>query len=142
MEEKHVLLKIRGTQSDGGEESDIEFFTEGDIMRWGHGWKLSYQESEISGMEGATTVIHAMKEKVTMHRKGEYGARMEFKKGLPFLGSYQTPYGELRLQLYPTIVRCELEEDGLGEIELKYQLEIGDAGVGVNHLQIDIMESR
>lgn len=142
MQEKNVLLHIQGIQSEGSELSDVELFTDGLIMRWGTGWKLSYKESEISGMEGATTVIHAMPSKVTMHRKGEYGARMEFTRGLPFMGNYHTPYGELRLQLYPSVVRSTLDEEGLGEIELKYQLEIGDVSVGVNHLQIQVMDGR
>ncbi len=142
MGEKNVFLNISGTQVDSGASSNVELFTDGHIIPWGLGWKLSYQETDISGMEGSITVIHALRDKVSMHRKGEFGARMEFRQGFPFVGSYQTPYGELRLRLYPSVVRCDLDTEGHGEIELKYQLEIGEENIGVNHLQIKVMQDR
>ena len=57
MIEKQVILFVRGEQSFDGLEPDItELMTEGVMtIDSGGGISLSYQETELTGMEGTTT---------------------------------------------------------------------------------------
>ena len=54
-----VLLTIRAEQHYEDMEPDsMELMTEGTLVRTGEGWLvLSYQESELTGLEGTTTTF-------------------------------------------------------------------------------------
>lgn len=56
--EKDVVISIKGMQNYEGEDSDtIELVTEGRLTRDEGGYTLSYQESELTGLEGTLTTI-------------------------------------------------------------------------------------
>ena len=51
--EKEVVISIKGMQTYEGTPPDIiELVTEGRLVRDGGGYTLSYQESELTGLEG------------------------------------------------------------------------------------------
>ena len=51
-----VVLNICGRQSYEGQEPDvIELVTEGTMELRDGGWEISYEETELTGMEGVTT---------------------------------------------------------------------------------------
>ena len=56
--EKDVIISIKGTQKyDGGEPGAVELVTAGRLARDEAGYTLSYQESELTGLEGTLTTI-------------------------------------------------------------------------------------
>jgi uncharacterized beta-barrel protein YwiB (DUF1934 family) len=64
---KKVLISIVGTQqyTDGNDDKQ-EFFTLGNFCRQEEIFCISYQESEITGMEGVTTTLQIEPERVIL----------------------------------------------------------------------------
>ena len=69
--EKEVVISIKGMQNFEGALPDvIELVTEGRLVRDGESYTLSYQESELTGLEGTTTRVHIDGGRVTLLREG------------------------------------------------------------------------
>ena len=96
--EKDVVISIKGMQKYEGTASDtIELVTQGRLMRDGSCYTLTYQESEVTGLEGTLTTILVEDEQVTLMRAGEINAQMVFQEGRRHLSMYNTPYGAMAI---------------------------------------------
>ena len=136
--EKDVVISIRGMQWYENRESDsIELVTRGVMLRDGVVCTLSYQESELTGMEGTLTTIQVEGEQVSMLRVGEYNTQMVFQTGRRHLSVYNTPYGAMEVGVNPRHLLAELKEDS-GIIEVDYDIEVDHALAGRNAVQIEI----
>ena len=92
--EKEVVISIKGMQNFEGALPDvIELVTEGRLARDGESYTLSYQESELTGLEGTLTTIQVDGEQVTLMRVGEFNSQLVFQEGRRHLSMYNTPYG-------------------------------------------------
>ncbi len=136
--EKDVVISIRGMQWYENRESDsIELVTRGVMLRDGVVCTLSYQESELTGMEGTLTTIQVEGEQVSMLRVGEYNTQMVFQTGRRHLSVYNTPYGAMEVGVNTRHLLAELKEDS-GIIEVDYDIEVDHALAGRNAVQIEI----
>ena len=96
--EKDVIISIKGTQKyDGGEPGAVELVTAGRLAQDEAGYTLSYQESELTGLEGTMTTIQVEGEQVTLMRVGEFNTQMVFREGRRHLSMYNTPYGAMAI---------------------------------------------
>ena len=95
--DNNVIISIKGMQSlDGAENETVELVTEGTLIRDGDGeYTISYQESEVTGMEGTLTTFQIERGRVTLLRIGEFNSQMVFEEGRRHLSMYDTPYGAL-----------------------------------------------
>ena len=59
-----------------------------------------------------------------------------FRKGHRYEGSYHTPFGDLSMGIYPTQVHYNVNQDGDGEVNLRYQLDIQGRYTSVHRLDI------
>ena len=88
--EKDVIISIQGLQHYAGMDSDnIELVTEGKLEDAEGALRLSYQESELTGMEGTTTVFHVEPERVTLLRMGNVSSEMVFEEGRRHIDVYK-----------------------------------------------------
>ena len=136
--EKQVLLSIRGQQIfEGVQEPEVtELMTEGTLhMDDNHNVTLTYQESELTGLEGTQTTIQVMPESVTILREGEVNSQMVFQEGRKHLSLYNTPFGALTMGVNTRKMKVDLDETG-GSIEIDYSIEIDHAVAGQNLFQI------
>ena len=63
---RDVVLSIRGRQTYADAEPEvIELVTEGTMEFRDGGWDISYQESELTGLQGVTTTFRVEPGKVT-----------------------------------------------------------------------------
>lgn len=141
--EKDVIISIRGMQKyDGTEEDTIELVTEGRLTDHGEGGlTLSYEESELTGMEGTLTSFQVEKNgRVTLMRSGGINSQMVFEEGKHHLSLYQTPYGDLSIGVRTNRIRNTLEMTG-GELEIKYAIEIDQNLAGYNLFHIQVREN-
>jgi len=141
--EKDVVISIRGMQKyDGTDEDCIELVTEGRLVDCGEeGLHLSYQESELTGMEGTLTSFRVEKNgRVTLVRSGGINSQMVFEEGKSHLSLYQTPYGDLSIGVRTSKIRNTLEMTG-GELEIKYAIEIDNSMAGYNLFHIQVREN-
>jgi uncharacterized beta-barrel protein YwiB (DUF1934 family) len=138
--EKDVIISVRGMQKyDGAEEDTIELVTEGQLSDRGEeGLTLSYQESELTGMEGTLTSFQVEKNgRVTLMRSGGINSQMVFEEGIAHDSLYQMAFGTLMLTVKASFVYYDIVPDG-GTIDLSYQINIENTEAGVIDYHLDI----
>ena len=135
---KTVTLSIRGQQSYAGQEPDIiELVTEGELAQTERGWKLSYEESDLTGLAGVSTTFQVEDKTVTLIRSGRLNSQMVFQEGVPHDSLYQMEFGALMLTVCATQVKTDLTEDG-GTIDLKYSIEVEHNAAGMIEYHLDM----
>ena len=139
--EKDVVISIKGIQKYEGQDSDtIELVTEGRLTRDEGGYTLSYQESELTGLEGTLTTIQVEGEQVTLMRVGEVNSQMVFQEGRRHLSMYNTPYGAMAIGVNTRHLLAELDDHG-GNIEIDYCIEVDHAVASRNIFCIQFKEA-
>ena len=139
--EKDVIISIKGTQKyDGGEPGAVELVTAGRLAQDEAGYTLSYQESELTGLEGTMTTIQVEGEQVTLMRVGEFNTQMVFREGRRHLSMYNTPYGAMAIGVNTRHLLADLSDKG-GDIEIDYAIEIDHAIAGRSVFQIKVREA-
>ena len=141
--DNNVIISIKGMQSlDGAENETVELVTEGTLIRDGDGeYTISYQESEVTGMEGTLTTFQIERGRVTLLRIGEFNSQMVFEQGRRHLSMYDTPYGSLSVGVNTRRMDCRMGEHG-GNIEIDYAIEIDHAVAGQNLFRIQVREKK
>lgn len=138
---ENVIISIRGQQLFDEQEPDVmELITPGRLEQTEDGFTLSYQESELTGLEGTTTVFRIQGQQVTLVRKGEVNSLMVFEEGQRHLSMYETPYGALSVGINTRRMKTDLSPSG-GDIEIDYAIEVDHAVTGQNLFQIHITQA-
>ena len=133
-----VVLNIRGRQSYADQEPEvIELVTEGTMEFCNGGWDISYEESELTGLAGVTTIFRVEPGKVTLTRKGALNSQMVFQEGVAHDSLYQMAFGALMLTVKATSVFYDIVPDG-GVIDLTYHINIENTEAGVIDYHLDI----
>ena len=139
--EKDVIISIRGTQDYSGTDPDtMELVTEGKLAVQDGALCLSYEESELTGMEGTTTVFQVEPEKVTLLRLGSVQSEMVFEEGRRHMSLYSTPYGNMEIGVRARRRNSTLELTG-GRLEIDYDIEINHMLAGQSLFRIDVREN-
>ena len=139
--EKEVVISIKGMQQYEGTFPDvIELVTEGRLVRDGESYTLSYQESELTGLDGTLTTIQVDGEQVTLLRVGEFNSQLVFQEGRRHLSVYNTPYGAMSVGVHTRHLLAELSDQG-GDIEVDYSIEVDHALAGRNIFRISVKEA-
>ena len=120
---KKAIISICSTQ-DIGEKEKIEVVTVGEFSINGDEFIATYDETEISGMEGTKTTLKRKGNKVVLHREGTTSTKMEFQKDNTQVALYNTPYGMLELKTSTKELDLDVNEKG-GNISIKYHLIAG-----------------
>lgn len=135
---RNVTISVRGEQFYEGMEPDrTELVTEGTLEKTEGGWCLRYEESELTGMEGTSTLIEVEGATATLRRVGAVQSEMRFCRGEIGTSAYETPYGTLTVEIGTSLLRAELTEDG-GELEIRYSIAVEHQVTGENRLLIQI----
>lgn len=134
-----VLLTIRSEQQFEGMEPDgIELMTEGTLTATGEGGLLlSYQESELTGLEGTTTTFEIRGPRVILSRTGSVNSQMVFEEGKQHTSLYETPFGELAIGVQTSRLRHSLTERG-GLVDLRYSISVDHSVTGRNAFKIRV----
>jgi uncharacterized beta-barrel protein YwiB (DUF1934 family) len=139
--EKEVVISIKGVQKYEGTAPDtMELVTKGRLSRVGESYTLSYQESELTGLEGTLTTIQVDGGQVTLMRVGEFNSQLVFQEGRRHLSMYNTPYGAMSIGVNTRHLMASLTDQG-GDIEVDYTIEVDHALAGRNVFRINVKES-
>lgn len=135
---QNVIISVEGTQRFVGEEKQtICIVTDGTMKTDGDTVFLSYEESEISGMEGTVTTFEVRKDHVVLRRTGAVQSKMVFEKGKKDISLYNVGFGATTIGVQARRLKNELGPDG-GRLEISYGIEIGDQIRGLNSFIIDV----
>ena len=133
-----VLLSIRGEQYfDGVDPDATELMTEGTLELSEEGLTLRYHESALTGMEGTVTTFAVRGERVILTRSGTVNSQMIFEEGRQHTSLYETPYGELSVDIQTSRLRHNLTERG-GVMEIKYSIAVEHMVTGRNCFKIRV----
>ena len=133
-----VVLTITGRQTYAGQEPDvIELVTDGTMTFRDGGWDISYEESELTGMEGVTTTFRVEPGMVKLERTGKLTSTMVFQENVPHDSLYQMEFGALLLTVRATRVFFDLVPDG-GSVDLVYEICIENTEAGTIDYHLDI----
>lgn len=119
---KKAVISLRSF-NDLDENDVIEVVTPGEFLVTEDGFKAIYEETELSGMNGTTTTLTMLDDKLVLEREGNVSAKMDFKKGETSISLYNTPYGVLDLQIHTEDLKVDINENG-GDITAKYSMEL------------------
>lgn len=138
--EKTVMISVKGIQKYEGAPPDVvELVTEGVLARYGTSYTISYQESELTGLEGTLTTIQVEGDEVTLMRVGEFNSQMVFQEGRRHLSLYNTPYGAMTIGVHTRHLLAEFTDQG-GELEVDYSVEVDHTVAGRNVFHISARE--
>ena len=133
-----VLLSIRGEQYfDGIDPDATELMTEGSMVLTGDGMVLTYEESQLTGMEGTTTTFEVKGPRVILTRSGTVNSQMVFEEGRQHTSLYETPFGELTVDIQTSTLKHNLTQRG-GVMEIKYSIAVEHTVTGRNCFKIRV----
>ena len=138
----NVIISIKGKQlyAECAPE-EIELVTAGTMERDGQGGcTISYQESELTGLEGTTTTFEVRGPQVILSRTGSVNSQMVFEEGRRHLSMYETPYGALSIGVNTRRMRSTVGEAG-GELEIDYAIEIDNLVAGQNLFRMNVRKN-
>ena len=116
-----VLLTVKGRQSCAGESDETELTTEGLLEETAEGWRLTYRETELTGLAGSTTCFTIAPGRVTLRRSGAVQSLMIFEEGERRAFRYATAYGSFAMETETERIRWHMSARG-GLVELRYRL--------------------
>ena len=133
-----VLLSIRGEQYfDDIDPDATELMTEGAMVLTEDGMVLSYEETELTGMEGTTTTFEVKGPQVILTRTGTVNSQMVFEEGRQHTSLYETPFGELTVDIQTSTLKHNLTQRG-GVMEIKYSIAVEHTVTGRNCFKIRV----
>jgi uncharacterized beta-barrel protein YwiB (DUF1934 family) len=138
--DKNVIIKVRGKQIlDNEIPGTLELITEGKYYKKDNAYYATYNESEVTGMEGTTTTIKIENQIVTLMREGSINSQFVFQKGQRHVSYYDTTYGAFTVGVFANDVDVNVNDCG-GEIHVDYCIEINES-TGCNDFFILIEEA-
>ncbi|MHB1392715.1 MAG: YwiB family protein [Clostridia bacterium] len=136
---KPLMLHITSSQSDSqGTIDSMEFYTEGKYYETQDSRYISYEESEISGLQGTTTTLKLGKVEAVLIRSGALSSRMTFRIGCETKNEYRTEYGVFDLSVLTHKLDISICNSLINSVYLKYRLSINDGEVYTNEMTIRV----
>ena len=133
-----VMLRIRGTQNYQDQDPEIiELTTEGTLEKQKEVWAITYEESDLTGLEGVTTSFRVGPRGVVLKRTGRLNNQMIFMEGRRHESLYQLDIGTLMITVKATKVESALDERG-GTVDIRYNIEIEDTAAGTVEYHLDV----
>lgn len=133
-----VQLLIRGKQCYDGQEPDvIELVTEGTMEQQKQVWEISYEESDLTGLEGVTTAFRVGPRGVSLKRTGRLQSQMIFREGVRHESLYQMEFGALMIAVQAQKIRHNLTEQG-GTVDITYSIQIEESAGGTVEYHLDV----
>ena len=133
-----VIMSIHAEQDLNSDEPDeMELLTEGFMELDESGLALQYEESSLTGMEGTTTVLEVNGTQVILRRSGTICSQMIFEQGRQHTSFYETPFGELSIDVQTSYLHHSLGEQG-GQMEIHYSVSIEHASTGQNRFLLNV----
>jgi len=139
--DKDVIILVRGTQSGENEDTNrLDLITEGKYYKKGGAYYITYNESEVTGMNGTTTTLKIADGIVTLTRSGSVNSMFVFERGHKHVSYYDTSYGAFTVGVFTNEVNIDVDDDG-GEIRVGYELDIDNNIAGANDFHLYIREA-
>ncbi|MDU3355376.1 DUF1934 domain-containing protein [Clostridium sp.] len=128
MEKKAIISIVSNASMEDGDV--IEVVSPGKYIKMDSGYKAVYEETEISGMEGTTTM-----------REGTTSTKMLFNEKEPSVSLYNTPYGMMEITINTKKLNVEVNDNG-GNIKIDYDMAIAGQEVLTTSLSLNVRANK
>lgn len=138
---RDVIISITGVQNDpnGGKDS-VELVTTGQYGIENDEIRFTYEESELTGLDGTRTTFTISPMGVVLRREGSLNSEMVFQQGRKNFFLYETPYGSATMGVDTRRIDTQLDEHG-GNLELDYDIDFNHTPMGRNKFKINVREN-
>lgn len=137
---KNVLIKIKGTNTSGGNADKVEFTTEGKLGEKEGKMYILYEEAESIGTTGVKTMLKVENDRqVILQRIGALNSRMTIEKGQRHNCCYSTVQGDIMVGVFGEAIKSELDVDG-GRLYMRYTVDVNMGLVSRNEIEISVKE--
>lgn len=134
-----ISLKLRSVLETEDDRSETELMTEGTLEEQNGVWKITYEDSDATGFEGATTTITADgSQLVSIVRTGTANSNLVIETGKKHYCLYGTPFGDITVGIFTHKIENSLSENG-GSLYLKYTIDVNSAYMSDNEIYLDII---
>lgn len=131
-----VIISIKGIQKTESTSDSVEFITEGTLYAEKDRYRITYRESEVTGLSGETT-LQVEEGRVIMTRTGKNSSHMIFEEGVRHLSHYDTGFGIFNVGVNTYSIGSTMGTDG-GELRVKYSIEINNEYTGLNTFSVTV----
>lgn len=136
---KKVIVKIKSEQiNENGEKDIMEFISEGKLYNKNNNIYVTYEESEITGMENTTTTIKVQDDEVTIKRFGKNNSTMVFGKDKRYIVKYETTQGIFNMEIITSDINISINEENKINIYVNYKIKIDGLFEGKNTININV----
>ena len=141
MQMKDVIISVTGVQQGIDGPDSMELVTAGQYGVSPDEIRLTWEESELTGMEGTRTSLTVQPGSVVLSREGKLNTSMEFEEGRKHYFLYETPFGAATMGLDTHRIRNRLGAHG-GDMEIEYVVDMDQNVVGRNRFYIQVREPK
>ncbi len=136
---KDVVISVRGTQHYPGQEPHtLELVTDGVMTRGEDGsYRVTYAESEMTGLEGTMTTFEVSPGRITLTRSGSVSSELVFEEGHTHESLYDMGFGALLIGIRARKVQSALNEEG-GRFRMDYAVEIEHELSAFNRYEVSV----
>ena len=139
MQMKEVLISVTGVQQTEDGPDVLELVTAGQYGVSPEEIRMTWEESELTGMAGTRTTFSVFPRRVVMTREGKVNTRMVFEEGKKNYFLYETPFGAATLGVDTNRVFAQLNRTG-GEMEVDYSIDVNQEMVRRHRFFIQVKE--
>ena len=134
---KEVLVSISGLQYEIDKEEAVEVISAGKYYNRNGKHYVLYEEvlEDFAGTTSCT--IEISDKKLDIIKRGLNNVHMIFEENTKNTTFYHTPYGDLMVGIYTTLIKLKEEEDKI-VVDIEYSLDINYAQVSDCQIQIKI----
>lgn len=133
-----VMITVTSRQQLNGEPPEtIELVTEGTMRRDGDVTELRYEETEVTGLAGTTTIFRFGRERVELERRGALASRMVFALGQEDCSLYDMGIGSLMITVRTEHLRVKFDDEG-GEATVVYAIAVEGESAGRISYRIEV----
>ena len=133
---KKAIISVSSKQVEI-DENLIEVVTPGEFIKEDGYYYVSYNETEISGMQGTKTTLKVFPDKLILIRVGTTNAEMNFEEGKEHVTLYNTPHGILELRINTKDLNINVDDNG-GDVMINYSISISNQPPLNTNLKINI----
>lgn len=138
---KEVLVSISGLQYEIDKDEAVEVISPGQYYYRDGKHYITYDEI-LEDMEGVSNCILKISEKqIDIIKKGVNNVHMIFEVNAKNTTLYETPYGDLQIGIYTTLIDIKEEEDKI-IIEINYSLDINYSKVSDCQITLKITSKK
>ena len=137
-----MRIKVIGQQfdCDNNKIDEIQLITEATIKSENDLFIIDYTESNENANDNVSTRLRVADNKLVMTKLSMVSSTLEFEIGKKYHSIYSTIYGDFKMVISTLEYDYNLNKDGVGDIRLKYMVNLGDGEPYTNVLEISLYE--